>query len=249
MTPSVTCYAQPDKAKSQRVIEAFAAGCGGTVASTYETTLRPGAAVFYGVRPKWFTLWEQAKSEGRNWYYIDNAYFDDAREQKFRVCCNYPQQFWFQDKPYPSFSRTILPWRTSGDHIVLCAQSDEYMRVVEAWKTDWVQTVSTALRKYTARKIVVRRKAERIPLHVHLQGAWALVTHTSAAANEALVAGVPVFVTGRCAALTMSGTNIAEIENPRMPSTRAAWAAAVAAHQWTLEEMAQGKAWRTIKQP
>lgn len=242
----ITCYVQPDKPKSRRVLEAFAAGCGARMASTEAFALEDGDVAFYGVRPAWARLWKQALFEKRNVYYLDNAFFDDAREEKFRVGCNVVQMYKFPAGQYPLFHRPIMPWRLGGEHVVLCAQSDEYMLTVETFTEQWSAWVSRRLRMHTTRPLVVRKKSERRPLADDLRGAWACVVHTSAAANEALIAGVPTFVTGNCAASSMSRTDLSMIECPYFPEHRAAWAAAVAAHQWTVEELARGDCWERI---
>lgn len=256
MTPSVTCYSQPDKAKSRRVLEAFAAGCGGRMASTDADRLEPGDVAFYGVGPVWAHLWRQAQIEGRNVYYLDNSFWDDTREIKFRVGRNVVQMHEFPRGQYPAFRRPIQPWRAGGEHIVVCPQSDAFMRTVEKFAEDWVEWVSRRLRMHTTRPLVIRWKRRwhpgpkaRIdwrPLSDDLRGAWAVVAHTSAAANEALIAGIPAFTTGLCAATAMSNHDLSSIERPKMPDGREQWAAAVAAHEWTLTEIANGDAWRSL---
>jgi hypothetical protein len=243
---ALTCYAQASKAKSRLVLEAFAAGCGARMATTDALVLEPGGAVFYGVRPGWVRLWMQAKAEGRDVWYIDNAFFDDSREQRFRVAKNCVQLSAFRAGDYPRFGRPIAPWRTKGEHVVVCAQTTEFMSVVAGWTCDWAEHVCHALRKYTTRPLIIRRKGDRRSLAEALKGAWALVAHTSAAANEALVAGVPVFCTGECAASAMGSSDLSRIEQPSMPDGREQWAAAVAAHQWTLDELRLGKAWKRL---
>ena len=242
----ITCYAQPEKNKSRRVLEAFAAGCGGWMASTTVAQLEPGDVAFYGVRPPWSHLWRQAQIERRTVYYIDNSFWDDSREQRFRVGRNVVQMFEFPKRDYPAFHRPIMPWRDGGEHIVVCPQSAEFMICVERFSEQWTDWVSRRLRMYTTRPLVVRAKRDRRPLAEDLKGAWALVTHNSAAANEAIVAGIPAFTTGLCAATAMSNHDLAHIERPRCPDGREAWAAAVAAHQWTLDEMRSGKAWKDL---
>lgn len=247
MSPSVTCYAQPDKPKSRRVLEAFAAGCGGRIASTNVEQLEPGDVAFYGVRPPWSHLWRQAQIERRTIYYLDNAFWDDTRETKFRVGRNVVQQWEFARRDYPAFRRPIMPWREGGEHIVVCPQSSEFMVCVERFSEEWSGWVARRLRMYTTRPLVIRSKRERRPLADDLKGAWALVTHTSAAANEAIIAGIPAFTTGLCAATSMSNHDLAAIERPKCPDGRDAWAAAVAAHEWTLEEMADGTCWKALQ--
>lgn len=244
--PSVTCYAQPDKAKSQRVLEAFAAGCGGRMASTTAIRLEPGDVAFYGVRRAWLHLWRQAQAEGRRVYYLDNAYFDADRERRFRVGVGVVQQHRFPPRAYPPFGRPIAPWRVGGGHVVVCPQSAEFMTTVEQIHEPWAEWVTRRLKVHTTREIRVRGKGDPRPLAEDLRGAHALVAHTSAAANEALLAGVPVFVTGLCAALPMASTDLGAIERPRFPDGRERWAAALAAHQWTLDEMRSGQCWDAL---
>jgi hypothetical protein len=66
----------------------------------------------------------------------------------------------------------------------------------------------------------------------------------SAAANEALLAGVPVFVTGECAARQMGRNALQHIEQPFYPDDREEWAGALAGAQWTEQELAKGAAWQ-----
>lgn len=246
MNRSITCYAQRDKQKSQRVLEAFAAGCGGRMAWADAEFLEDGDVAFYGVRPAWSHLWRQAQIEQRTCWYLDNAFFDDDRETKFRVARNVPQRYEFPKRDYPPFHRPIQRWRDGGEHIVVCPQSSEFMLVVEKFSEQWTDWISRRLRMYTTRPLIVRKKGEKRPLAEDLKGAWALVTHTSAAANEALIAGIPAFTTGLCAASSMSNHDLAAIERPKCPDGREQWAAAVAAHQWTLDEMRDGKCWRDL---
>ena len=244
MNHSTVCYAEKRKAKSQRVLEAFAAGCGGRMAWTDAEFLEDGDVAFYGVRPAWSRLWRQAMAEGRTVMYIDNSFFDDTRETKFRVGRNVVQMYEFPKRDYPKFRRPIMPWREGGEHIVVCPQSSEFMVCVEQFSEQWEDWIARRLRMYTTRPLKVRKKGEKRPLAEDLKGAWALVTHTSAAANEAIIAGIPAFTTGLCAATSMSNHDIAAIERPKCPDGREAWAAAVAAHEWTLDEMANGTCWK-----
>ena len=76
---------------------------------------------------------------------------------------------------------------------------------VEAWQDE----VLCKLRAATDRPIRVRHREDlqRLdPFATALDDCWALVTHQSNAAVEALLAGVPVFCTGECAATRMGTT-------------------------------------------
>lgn len=252
-SPSVTCYPQPNKAKSRLLCEAFARGARGVVDTSGQ--LQPGPAAFYGtvgLEP----LFRQAQGAG-DWYYLDNAYFDRARGTHFRAGKNALQG---RGKPdwlkFGALKLGVQPWTRSGRHVLVIEQSDYFMREVARWPgglQTWRQMVLETLGRSTDRMVVVRHwqrdKAERArTLHEELKGAWALVTHASAAANEALVAGVPVFLTGPGAAMVMGSSELENIERPRRPDGRMEYCATLAGAQWTVEEIENGDAWRALNE-
>ena len=73
-------------------------------------------------------------------------------------------------------------------------------------------------------------------------GCWALVTHHSNAAVDALAAGIPVFCEDGAASL-LSMPRLADIENPPLPEGRAQFFADLAYCQWSVPEMASGACW------
>lgn len=239
----VRCFPQPGKAKSRDILEAFAAGTSG---ARYD-----GIPSFFGVKGIEET-WKLARASGR-YYYLDNAYFDVTRGSHFRVGRNSLQD-WSCPPDYSRLEKlglVILPWRKSGAHIVVTMQSPHFMEEVAGWPggaNAWQAEVLTKIKKYTDRTIVVRHWNPDKPmlartLREDLQGAWCLVTHSSAAANEAVLDGIPVFVLGQGSALPMGLSMLEQIEKPRMPDGREAWAATLAANQWTLDELRKGMPW------
>lgn len=247
MNPSVACYPTPGKAKAERILEAFARGAEPAVEA---------AAAFYGVVGVEQT-WREVRKAGTPYYYLDNAFFDRARGSHFRAAKNALQDL---RQVAPAWDRLeqlkigVRPWVKNGKHIVVCCQSDHFMREVAGWpggEAAWRVHVLETLRKHTNRQIVVRHwmrdKVERAAtLAAEMEGAHALVTHMSAAANEALIHGVPVFVTGPCVALEMGLSQLEQIESPRRPDGRHEWAARLAAKQWTVDEIRVGLAWRSL---
>ena len=243
----VVAYPQPAKAKSRVVCEAFVQGCGGRISEDYRYRL--GTAMFYGVVGI-EGLWHACEGD---YVYGDNSFFDCARGTHFRFSRNK-----LQDVGEPDYDRLnalnleIKPWRRDGRHIVVVMQSPHFMKeVARRPANEWQEATLLTLKKHTDRPIVVRHwssdKNERARSLKHdLDGAWALVTHMSAAANEAVLAGIPVFVTGPCAALAMGLSQIESIETPRRPDGRREWAARLAAHQWTLDEVRAGLAWSVL---
>lgn len=254
---AVICYVDPAKRKSQLLGETFAAGSGGTVVfARTGTPLLPGIAFFYGAAGPLLSLWREAVQSGRTWFYADNSYFDAFRGRCFRVTANALQLSQFttgappDDARFRRFPISIQPWRKNGRHIVVVEQSAHHLGISGAG-AGWLQDVCRRLRASTDRPLLIRRwtadkRVAASSLPDALRGAWALVTHTSAAANEALLAGVPVFITGRCAASPMASGGIEKIEQPIRPDGRERWASWLLSNQWTLDEIRSGFSWRML---
>lgn len=252
---AVTGYAGPGKAKARVVCQAFLDGAGGgRVLQPPPRQLGVGAAAFFGVTEATQALWRQARTEGRDWFYLDNAHFDVARGRMFRAARNAVQA---SGREPPDWARwaalgvRIQPWRRQGRHVLLIAQSQTHMRVVAGQRGSWWRDALALLRRHTDREIVVRgwrsdKRALATTLAEALDDCWALVSWSSAAANEALLAGVPVFSAGTCAAAAMGLSDLTRIETPIYPDGRAPWAAALAGRQWTLDELRRGMAWHAL---
>lgn len=247
----LVAYPQPGKAKSLAICGAFAKGCGGRV-NCSSPILEPGAAAcFFGVVGIEHLL-RLAIAEQREYWYGDNAFFDRGRGRYFRFARNCLQLHTIAEPAHgrlKALGVTVSPWKRDGGHIVVVEQSAHFMSLVG--HNLWLLDVVSRLRHLTDRPLRIRRwsrdKAKAAAgLRDDLRGAWALVTHMSAAANEALLAGVPVFVSGMCAALPMASGDFSNIETPRYPDGREDWAAGLAGQQWTMDELRNGTAWRTL---
>lgn len=242
----MNCYPTPGKLKAQFICEAFAKGCGGKVIA--DNQLRPGPAMFYGIAPGCESLWRHAQ-DGRDYWFVDNAYYDASREQYFRVTKNRLQHSGLgasDGKRFQALGIAIEPWRQGGKHILLCPQSDHFMRTVAGYSGNWTDETTAMLRKFTDRPIRVRqwernKGKQASSLVADLVDCHALVTWSSAAAVTAILSGVPAIVGPHSAAGPMAIT-IAEIENPPQRE-RETWAGVLAANQWTLPELASG-AWK-----
>lgn len=247
----VTCYPQDGKQKSRDICAAFALGCGGRVAT--DGKYRGGPAMFYGIDTANETAWREAQATGADWYYADNAFFDQFRGKYFRVGKNQLQHSGFgvsDGRRFKKLGIELQPWRKDGRHILVTPQSDHFMRVVAGYP-DWLERTLESLSRLTRRPIQVRnwnrdkkKLAQELPDAV--RGAWALVTYSSGSAISALVAGIPAISTAECIARRMSGT-LSEIEHPPMLDRRE-WANVVADHQWTLDEFRSGEAWRMLQE-
>lgn len=247
------CYPQDGKRKSYDVCEAFAEGCGGEVVTNGKW--RPGHTFFYGISESNEAVWQECRRRPEfDWFYSDNAYYDDFRGRMYRVARNRLQHSGEGFSDGTRFKRlglTFKPWRQTGTHILLTPQSRHFMQVAAEYPGDWTTDTEAALRKVTTRPIVVRewsrdKVALARGLPSQLVDCWALVTYSSGSAITALLAGIPVVCTAAsCVTSPMSGT-IDGIEAPYMPKDRERWGAVVADQQWTLDEFRNGTTWRAV---
>jgi len=255
---SVTCYPSAGKRKALQLSCAFAEGCGGTIAGTGETKLRPGAAFFYGMTEHTLPLIAQCRREGRDWYYADNAYYF-GRGTYFRVTKNAYQHDGSGRADagrFATFDLRIRPWRRAGTHILIATQSQLFYRYqLGIERSEWVAQQMAQIAAVSRRPIRVCHKpdpgrpgngAVAPSFEADLADAWAAVTHSSSAAVKALLEGVPVFCTAPCMASRMGQDDLSRIEDPTYPDDREQWLANLAANQWTRAEFRDGTCWRAL---
>jgi len=210
-------------------MSAVAQGCGGHLRSVLEPLDDSQEVVFYGVRMAWKHVWDQAKAEGRTWYYVDNSLFDCARERYFRIAKNRLQPTGIGEsdgKRFAELGIQIKPMR-DGETVVVAAQSDEFMEIMG--DPGWRERVTANLRRqYGMNRVILRRKGIGRPLADDLKHAGLLVTWSSAAAVTALLEGVWVVCAPECCATYAV-------------DDRRKWASCLADNQWTLDEMRRGE--------
>src|SRR5262245_46164580 len=154
------------------------------------------------------------------------------------------------DRPFKINGEMLAPlpheWHRGGRHIVVAHTLADYWDL-RGLSRDWSLHVAEALRRHTDRPIIVRDKESKVPLHVDLAGAHALVTHGSIAAVEAVALGYPVFVDYTSAAALVGRTDLAQIENPHYAENRLPWLASLCYSQFHEQELVDGTLWRLIE--
>ena len=241
-------YAAPEGGTSLKFCAAFAQGCKGIV--SFEGELRQGNVAMFG-SAKLLPLLDEAIKRGRDWCYGDHAYF--RRFEFYRVTKN---RWMHTGDGRPDYDRLralgvkIEPWKKNGGHILICPPDQPYAARNGFSEQSWMESVFAVLAKHTNRPTRIRRRigAERsdVTLYEDLRGAHAMISHHSNAAVESLCFGIPVFVTGECAARSMAETDLTKIETPIYRDDRERWAATLAENQWTLAEIAAGECWKRI---
>lgn len=217
---------------------------------------------YYGANQ---TAGDQFKDNGGRVFVAENAYV--MRGKYYALAQNgHNGRGQANEVPTPdrwdSFQIPINPWRDSGKYILVCGQrggsySDMSMPV------DWPDVVYDKLRLYTDRPILYRPHPEiqrypvnkeitvvshKQPFCFQLKDVHAVVVYTSNAATNALLHGVPVFYEGPSVMCKdICNDNLKNIESPmtfdREPVFwRLAW------HQWSLDEIRTGVAWKWATQ-
>jgi hypothetical protein len=167
-----------------------------------------------------------------------------------------------------SLNIQIKPYRTAGDHILLCLQRNGGWSMGKVSVADWARQTIAQLRQYTKRPIVVRAhpgdkkskdyistiQGKNVSLSTNtslladLKNCWAAVNHNSSAVVGAAIEGVPIFVTDcvRSQCQGVANTNLARIEYPLLPD-RQAWAERLAMSHWNFDELQSGECWRHMR--
>lgn len=199
----------------------------------------------------WGQLWTAleilpyATRTGRPFWHIDNGYYRSAGGRPtgyYRITYNGMTPAYF-DMNHPRLDVGFAPWRKDGKHIVLAMPGEHFGKPLGVNIARWRNTIQGNIAANSDRQVLVRQKAGRnLPLAHDLRNAWALVTHSSTAAVEAVRHGIPVFVSPMSAAAPVGNLDLANLENPAMP-TRNRWWQSLMWQQFTLNEMQAGIAW------
>ncbi len=152
----------------------------------------------------------------------------------------------------------VAPWRTTGQHIVLCGQVPWDASVQHTDHANWCRETAMKLSALTDRPIRFRPHplqptaidmadcpvefSTNATLAEDLVDAWAAVTYNSNAGVEATIAGIPAFASDIGAmGYSILNHDIEQINSPATPDRRQ-WLWNLAYTQWTCEEMARGLA-------
>ena len=179
----------------------------------------------------------------------------------------------FDDKRWPLFKHNFKPWNSTGDIIVICGQHDasEQWKGLPRMG-QWIQQQIKEIRQYTTRPILVRphprnnidfkesdfenvkvrqpkrdfRTYDDTDFKATLDRTWAVVNHSSNPAMEAVINGIPVFVSEDSLCHDVGNIHLRDINTPAMPN-RHTWAHKLAYTEWFEHEIEKGLPWKRIK--
>src|SRR6056297_179049 len=184
-------------------------------------------------------------------YFIDSV--DPSRWQKIKTDLNFD----------------LKPWRTRGDHILICLQRNGGWSMGNLDVMKWLKRTLKTLSTVTDRPIVVRAhpgdkrakqylkiKDSKVLIsdkHIleDFNNAWATITYNSSPGVASAIEGIPVFVTDpnaqKSQAYDVCNTDLTQIENPTMPE-RQQWIKKISMCHYNFDDLKNGTAWHTIKE-
>lgn len=165
---------------------------------------------------------------------------------------------------------TLKPWRTTGNHILICLQRHGGWSMRGLSVLQWLDHTIAEIRKYSQRHIIVRthpgdKKINQIlkisqpnvsiskseKLTDDLRNAWATVVYNSSPSVASVIEGIPTFLTDptpeHSQTFGIANTSLSKIENPDMPD-RQAWVERLAMCHWNFDELRSGEAWKFFRQ-
>lgn len=237
--------------KSRRIMDALHAGW-------------PDSRVRDGAPPNdghpfmvWGQIWlaeqiiPKAIKTNRPFWQIDNGFYLPDRGTGLgyhRICYRGLSPIRL-DSPDMARGPTVAmaPWRKSGRHVLLALPGEGFGRSVGLNMPEWIAGARNAIAAHTDRPIRLRPKGFD-GLADDLTDCWAVVTHSSNVAVDAVCAGVPVFVALTNPAAPVGNLDLAAIENPAMPDGREEWWRSLMSQQFSLEEMRSGVAFKYLAQ-
>jgi len=162
----------------------------------------------------------------------------------------------------------LKPWRTNGNHILLCLQRNGGWSMKGLDVVKFFQNTVNEVRRYSNRPIVVRthpgdRKAaiysqylkgknvtlsNKKTLVDDLRDAWCTVVYNSSPSVASVIEGIPTFVldTEYSQAAPVANLNLNNIENPNMPE-RLEWVQKLAQCHWNDADLVSGAAWQHMR--
>jgi len=168
-----------------------------------------------------------------------------------------------------NLSISLKPYRSTGDHILLCLQRNGGWSMRGLPVMDWLNQTIHEIRKYSSRHIIVRAHPGDKKVDSYLKinhpntslsqnkrllddfkNAWATVVYNSSPSVASAIEGIPIFLTDSHPEYSQSqdvaNLDLSKIENPNMPD-RQVWIERLSMCHWNFDELKSGEAWQFFK--
>lgn len=165
---------------------------------------------------------------------------------------------------------SLKPWRTDGNHILICLQRNGGWSMRGLSVVDWLNQIILEIRKYSSKrpivvrahpgdkkiKSILRINHKNVRLSVNeklvddLKGAWATIVYNSSPSVASTIEGIPTFLTDplphHSQSFNVANLSLENLENPKMPS-RQEWIERLSMCHWNFDELKSGEAWQFFR--
>lgn len=213
-------------------------------------------------------IWERARKEGRPIVVLEVGGIQRGNTWKVGLNGINSNSFPFAinntSERAEQLGLKLTPWRTQGNHILICAQHDKSLQ----WQdmpnvSNWIIQTVDKIQQHTDRTIIIRPHP-RCPLpdiekefrnvirqqpqqiagtydsfDMNFKNAWATINWSSNPGIHSIINGVPAIVGPNSIAYSVAEHDLKNIENPFMPD-RQQWLNDYAWTEFTINEIAQG---------
>jgi hypothetical protein len=216
----------------------------------YERTIvdagEDDVCVFYGVTGETKTAWDGCEFTKTKRLYVDNGYFsstwqkDDIYEAYFRVTHDAPQINlknckWVKGRA-AEIGVSVIPWRgfDSAKPAIIVPQTKKWYEMHDTTYEAWLMQADSIARNMPCAGVSIlgQKNDSKIRVKSWASIASGIVTHSSAAAFECIVQGVPAVSTSPISAA--HGFDDTSIEG------RTEFADKLCSNQWRLDEFVKG---------
>lgn len=229
-------------------------------------------AVFYGLEGRLRRIFRDYQESARA-AYIDLGYWKRKQPKarfdgyhKIVINDRHPTEYFQRRQHDNSRSRDldieIKPWNPSDGHILIAGMGDKAAEAEGFEVEEWERWAIKKLRAVTNRSIVYRPKPswkrakpiagvgyspKTTELHHAFRGCYAVFTHHSNVAVEAICAGIPAWC-WKGVALPFASQDFDQLKRPLMKDGREQWVNDIAWCQWNVAEMRSGLAWMHLQE-
>jgi hypothetical protein len=215
----------------------------------------------------------ECRSTNRDFYYIDTGYFGNfpsnvnksGKKVWHRIVKNDVQHCETKYKNTERWEKLLRDdnrlswkgWRDYDKKILLVLPNPKACKYYGIDYDSWITSTKDEIRKYSSLPVEERIKGTRSYRNHEYSiydafdsGVYATVTFNSIAAIESILYGIPAFVSVPCAASPLASTDLSKLSDPFKPSEDDIYkhACTLADGQFTLEEIANGTAWKLLQE-
>lgn len=163
----------------------------------------------------------------------------------------------------------LKPWRTNGNHILICLQRNGGWSMGGLSVIDWLNQTIAKIQSVSNRPIVVRTHpgdkkinsllkitqknvilSKNESLLDDFKNCWCTITYNSSPGVASAIEGIPTFVSDpnpkTSQAYEVANIDLNLIESPVMPERRS-WIEKISMSHWNFEELRSGEAWQHIR--